>query len=145
MPDKKLTDAEIKSALKGAILNAKGYDSKVWSIEVYKLENALDLINRLQAENDKKDRAFEKLIEVARLWKEKYNNAKAENERLLQELQYPQADTVKPMSEENIVHCKECKHLMFSDFEGECSKGYKGIVRPNDNCPFGVRERGESK
>lgn len=73
------------------------------------------------------------------------NRLQAENERLLQELQYPQADTVQPMSEENIVHCKECKHLMFSDFEGECSKGYKGIVRPNDSCPFGVRERGESK
>lgn len=48
MPNK-LTDAEVKKALGGAILNAKGYDSKVWSIEVYKLENALDLINRLQA------------------------------------------------------------------------------------------------
>ena len=49
---KKVTDDEIKTALKGAILNAKGYDSKVWSIEVYKLENALDLINRLQAEKE---------------------------------------------------------------------------------------------
>ena len=37
--------------MKGAILNAKVYDSKVWSIEVYKLENALDLINRLQEKN----------------------------------------------------------------------------------------------
>lgn len=50
MTDKKITDNEIKSALKGAILNAKGYDSKVWSIEVYKLQNALDLINRQKAE-----------------------------------------------------------------------------------------------
>lgn len=50
---KKVTDNEIKTALKGAILNAKGYDSKVWSIEVYKLENALDLINRLQSENER--------------------------------------------------------------------------------------------
>lgn len=47
-----MTDNEIKSALKCAILNAKGYGSKVWSIEVYKLENTLDLINRLKAENE---------------------------------------------------------------------------------------------
>lgn len=47
--DKKPTDSEIKSALKGAILNAKSLDCKVWSVEVNKLENALDLITRLQA------------------------------------------------------------------------------------------------
>ena len=52
MPNK-LTDAEVKKALGGAILNAKGYDSKVWSIEVYKLENALDLINRLKEKIEK--------------------------------------------------------------------------------------------
>ena len=36
-----------------------------------------------------------------------------------------------------IVHCGDCKHLMFSDCYGECSKAYKGIVNPNDWCPFG--------
>ena len=51
MTDKNLTNNEIIKTLEGAILNAKGCDSKVWSIEIYKLENALDLINRLQAEN----------------------------------------------------------------------------------------------
>lgn len=45
-----MTDNEIIKALKGSILNAKSVDCKVWSIEVYKLENALDLINRQQAE-----------------------------------------------------------------------------------------------
>ena len=29
-----------------------------------------------------------------------------------------------------IGRCVECKHLMF----GECSKGYMGIVNPNDFC-----------
>ena len=48
-----MTDNEIKSALKCAILNAKGYGSKVWSIEVYKLENTLDLINRLKEKIEK--------------------------------------------------------------------------------------------
>lgn len=36
-----------------------------------------------------------------------------------------------------IVHCGDCKHLMFSDCYGECSKAYKGIVNPDDWCPFG--------
>lgn len=65
MPDNKLKDNEIKKALEGAILNAKKCDSKVWSIEVYKLENALDLINSLQA----------KVI------KEQNKNSKLRNER----------------------------------------------------------------
>ena len=43
---------DIIKTLEGAILNAKGCDSKVWSIEIYKLENALDLIKRLQSENE---------------------------------------------------------------------------------------------
>ena len=30
--------------------------------------------------------------------------------------------------------CLNCKLLMFSDFYGECSKGYKGIVSPEDVC-----------
>lgn len=38
------------------------------------------------------------------------------------------------------VKCKDCKHLMFSDFDAECSKGYRGIVRPNDTCPYGEKE-----
>ena len=52
MTDKNLTNNEIIKTLEGAILNAKRCDSKVWSIEIYKLENALDLINRLQAEKE---------------------------------------------------------------------------------------------
>ena len=50
MTDKKLTDEEIINALEGSILNAKWCDSKAWSIEIYKLESALDLINRQKAE-----------------------------------------------------------------------------------------------
>lgn len=48
----KLSDNEIEKALKGAMSLAKMIKSKVWSIEIYKLEAALDLINRLKAEND---------------------------------------------------------------------------------------------
>ena len=46
----KMSDNEIIKALKGSILNAKRIDCKAWSLEVYKLENALDLINRQKAE-----------------------------------------------------------------------------------------------
>lgn len=36
------------------------------------------------------------------------------------------------LREKNI--CLNCKNLMFSDCYGECSRGYKGIVRPDDSC-----------
>ena len=38
-----------------------------------------------------------------------------------------------------VVRCIDCKHLMFSDCYGECSKGYMGIVSPNDYCSRGER------
>lgn len=41
----------------------------------------------------------------------------------------------------NKVCCKDCEHLMFSDFYGECKKGYKGIVRPGDSCGQGILRR----
>ena len=50
MADKSITDEEIIKALEGSILNAKWCDSKVRSIEIYKLESVLDLINRQKAE-----------------------------------------------------------------------------------------------
>ena len=40
----------------------------------------------------------------------------------------------------NDIRCVECKHLMFSDCYGECSKAYKGIVRPDDSCGKGERK-----
>lgn len=38
------------------------------------------------------------------------------------------------------VKCKDCEYLMFSDMYGECSKGYKGIVQPNDSCGKGHKK-----
>ena len=43
----------------------------------------------------------------------------------------------------NDVKCKECEYLMFSDCYGECRKGYKGIVSPNDSCGRGKRKGGK--
>ncbi len=43
-------------------------------------------------------------------------------------------------AESKIVHCKECKYLMFSDMYGECGRGIMGVVSPGDYC-----SRGEKK
>jgi hypothetical protein len=42
-----------------------------------------------------------------------------------------------------VVRCKDCKHLMFSDCYGECSKAYLGIVAPWDFCSYGERKEQE--
>ena len=38
-----------------------------------------------------------------------------------------------------VVRCKDCNHLMFSDCYGECRKARLGIVSPNDFCSRGER------
>lgn len=53
----------------------------------------------------------------------------------------PNAATVCDMYE--VVRCKDCKHLMFSDMYGECSQAHMGIVRPNDFCSYGERKEGD--
>lgn len=50
----------------------------------------------------------------------------------------PNAATVCDMQE--VVRCKDCKYLMFSDMYGECSQAHMGIVRPDDFCSYGERE-----
>ena len=44
---------------------------------------------------------------------------------------------------EAVVHCKECKHLMFSDCYGECGAARMGIVSPDDFCSYGERKTNE--
>ena len=42
---------------------------------------------------------------------------------------------------EPVVHCVDCIYLMFSDFYGECKRGYLGgVVRPDDYCSRGERK-----
>lgn len=41
---------------------------------------------------------------------------------------------------EDIVYCKDCEYLMFSDCYGECSQAHKGIVSPDDSCGYGKRK-----
>ena len=78
-----MTDNEIINALNGNISNAKKIDCKVWSIEVYKLENALDLINRQKAEIESlKHRKTELQIRNQELQHEKSEAIKEFAERL---------------------------------------------------------------
>ena len=46
----------------------------------------------------------------------------------------PSADVVP------VVRCIDCKYLMFSDCYGECSRGYMGIVSPDNYCSYGERK-----
>ena len=41
-----------------------------------------------------------------------------------------------------VVRCRECKHLMFSDFYGECGKGHMGVVSQDDFCSRGEWKEG---
>ena len=45
----------------------------------------------------------------------------------------------------NPTQCKDCAHLMFSDCYGECSKGHRGIVKPDDSCEYGEKFRREGR
>ena len=40
---------------------------------------------------------------------------------------------------EKVVHCKDCKHLMFSGYYGECGAGRMGIVGLLDFCSYGKK------
>lgn len=44
---------------------------------------------------------------------------------------------------EPVVHCKDCKHLMFSDCYGECGAARIGIVGPDYFCSYGERRTDE--
>lgn len=41
---------------------------------------------------------------------------------------------------EPVVHCKDCKHITFSDCYGECGASRMGIVSPYDFCSYGERK-----
>lgn len=44
---------------------------------------------------------------------------------------------------EPVVHCKDCKHVMFSDCYGECGAARMGIVGPDDFCSYGERKEND--
>lgn len=73
----------------------------------------------------------EALLEKMKNWHEKISLVTCVNS-------IPTADVVP------VVRCKDCKHLMFSDFYGECVVGHLGIVKPDDFCSYGERKDGET-
>lgn len=44
---------------------------------------------------------------------------------------------------DEVVRCKECRHLDITGCYGECNRGYMGIVKPLDFCSYGERREGE--
>lgn len=42
----------------------------------------------------------------------------------------------------DIVRCKDCRYLTYSDMYGECGKALLGVVTPNDYCSHGERKEG---
>ena len=47
------------------------------------------------------------------------------------------------METDELVHCKECKHLGFKNCYGICERGYLGVVKPWDFCSRGERMKKE--
>ena len=87
MPNKP-TDSEIVKALEccidvnGANCHECPYDECCSYPKSTMLEDALDLINRLQAENDRKDKIFIDLLKTSSERADIISGLKAENERL---------------------------------------------------------------
>ena len=94
MPDNKLTDNDIKKALECCLSNEEGkceecplrrYHDEVFTCLSLKQEYALNLINRLQAENENYSKNNQTMTsDILKLYKE-LEQAKAENERLKEE------------------------------------------------------------
>lgn len=56
------------------------------------------------------------------------------------------AETVKDQPDGDVVEvvrCKDCKYLMFSDCYGECKLNHFRLVRPDDFCSRGKRKEGD--
>lgn len=50
-----------------------------------------------------------------------------------------EVEQTKTVDAVEVVRCKDCKYLMFSDMYGECEKLLR-IVRPDDFCSYGERK-----
>ena len=64
------------------------------------------------------------------------------NQSGIARLHVSEIDTIPRVDAVEVVRCLDCKHFMFSDFYGECGKGYMGVVRPDDFCSRGERKEG---
>ena len=50
-----------------------------------------------------------------------------------------EVEQTKTVDAVEVVRCKDCKYLMFSDMYGECENLLR-IVRPDDFCSYGERK-----
>lgn len=87
-----MIDEQVIGNLSGSILNAKRIKSKCWSIEIYKLENVLDIINRQKAENERLKERISYLEESIDCSRKEYNS-------LLQKLQQAKSEAIKEFAE----------------------------------------------
>ena len=77
----------------------------------------------------------DKAYEIARKYHKDFSQSIGDLTSLREVLEdTPTADVTE------VVRCKDCKYLMFSDMYGECSQAHMGIVRPDDFCSYGERE-----
>ena len=118
-----MTDNEIIVALDGNILNAKSVDCKVWSLEVYKLENALNLINRQKAE-------IERLREIA--------NPKCQK-CVSRTTECAKSEAIKEFAE----RLKEYELCMFCSFPNNKSLGSEQYIVLSDSIDDLVKEMTE--
>ena len=88
---------QVKSALRGSILNANSVDCKVWSIEVSKLENALNLINHYEAEIMR----LEELVGFLKMSEPELCDIVYENHQLKKDVAYKQRQL------ENVIHAHD--------------------------------------
>ena len=69
------------------------------------------------------------------MWRGDFETVRTVTDKEIAEI--PTVETVE------VVRCLDCKHLMFSDYYGECGEGHMGIVSPDDFCSYGERKDGD--
>lgn len=134
-----MTDNEIIKALEGAILNSKRYDSKVWPIEVYKLENVIDLITRQQAEIERLKKTEIEIDDFCRRlcrMRMLNGNAIASYEDLQNYIQEEKSEAVKEFAER--LKKKSFPFDIESDIEVVLIKDVYNIVKEMDGEKNGL-------
>ena len=162
MPDNKLTDKEIIKALGCCIHDDYDYCEKCpyrksKPCQENLIKNSFDLINRLQAENERLRKENEDYVHLYNKHiNTAFNRIKAEAYKEFAEEIFELFPNDKPntvisrvtvkhiLNEKvgeqpilNDVKCKDCEYLELELPYAVCSKAYKGIVAPDDSCGKG--------
>lgn len=116
-----MIDEQVIGNLSGSILNAKRIKSKCWSIEIYKLENVLDIINRQKAENERLKERISYLEESIDCSRKEYNS-------LLQKLQQAKSEAIKEFAE-RLKRYSSVDNLSVDDKETVYIDGINNLVK----------------